>query len=101
MNNKNFCTLPVTGAQYIIGIEKKHDAGILLNYDDDDFSQAYGVDKQSFKSLTKDDILQPYIYTYLLIFSDFQMAGLMMLVIIYTFSTYNNSNFLQLLNQLN
>ena len=32
-----------------------------LNYDDDDYSQAYGQIKEAFKALTQDDILQPYI----------------------------------------
>ena len=36
-------------------------AGILLNFDDDDYSQGYHQIKEAFKALTKDDILQPYI----------------------------------------
>ena len=40
---------------------KYPDAGILLNYDDDDYSQGYHQIKEAFKVLTKDDILQPYI----------------------------------------
>ena len=38
-NNDTFCRLPVTCAQCFIGTEKQPDAGILLNYDDDDYSQ--------------------------------------------------------------
>ena len=39
LNNDTFCRLPVVSAQCIIGTEKYPDAGILLNYDDDDYSQ--------------------------------------------------------------
>ena len=39
LNNDTFCQLPVVSAQCIIGTEKYPDAGILLNYDDDDYSQ--------------------------------------------------------------
>ena len=52
---------PVTSAQCIIGTEKYPDSGILLNYEDDDYSQGYGQIKEAFKALTKDDLLQPYI----------------------------------------
>ena len=41
--------------------EKYPDAGLLLNYADDDYSQGYHQIKEAFKALTKDDILQPYI----------------------------------------
>ena len=60
LNNDTFCRLPVVSAQCIIGTEKYPDAGILLNYDDDDYSQGYQI-KEAFRALTKDDILQPYI----------------------------------------
>ena len=40
---------------------KYPDSGILLNYNDDDYSQAYGQIKEAFKALTKDNLLQPYI----------------------------------------
>ena len=59
--NDTFCRLPVVSAQYIIGTENYPDAGILLNYDDDDYSQGYHQYKEAFKALTKDDILQPYL----------------------------------------
>ena len=36
LNIDTFCRLPVVSAQCIIGTEKYPDAGILLNYDDDD-----------------------------------------------------------------
>ena len=61
LNNDISCRLPVVSAQCIIGTEKYPDAGILLNYDDDDCSQGYHQIKEAFKALTKDDILQPYI----------------------------------------
>ena len=48
-------------AQVIIGTERYPDSGILLNYDCDDYSQGYGLIKEAFKALTKDDILKPYI----------------------------------------
>ena len=57
LNNDTFCRLPVVSAQCIIGTEKYPDAGILLNYDDDDYSQVYHQIKEAFKALTKDDIL--------------------------------------------
>ena len=61
LNNDIFCRLPVTSAQCNIGTERYPDYAILLNYDDDDYSQGYGQIKEAFRALTKDDILQPYI----------------------------------------
>ena len=61
LNNDTFCRLPVVSAQCAIGTEKYPDAGILLNYDDDDYSQGYHQIKEAFKALTKDGILQPHI----------------------------------------
>ena len=61
LNNGTFRRLPVVSAQCIIGMEKYPDAGILLNYDDYDYSQGYHKIKKAFKALTKDDILQPFI----------------------------------------
>ena len=61
LNNDTFCRLPVVSAQCSFGTEKYSDAGILLNYDDADYSQSYHQIKKAFKALTKDDILQPYI----------------------------------------
>ena len=37
LNNDTFCRSPVTSDHCIIGTEKYPDAGILLNYDDDDY----------------------------------------------------------------
>ena len=61
LNKDTFCRLPVVSAQCIIGAGKYPDAGILLNYDDDNYSQGYHQIKEAFKALTKDEILQPYI----------------------------------------
>ena len=61
LNNDTFCRLPVVSAQCVIGTEKYPDTGILLNYDDYDYSQGCHQIKEAFKALTKDDILQPYI----------------------------------------
>ena len=38
LNNDTFCRLPVVSAQCVIGTEKYPDAGILLNYNDDDYT---------------------------------------------------------------
>ena len=61
LNNDTFYRPLVTSAQCIIGTEKYPDSGILLNYNDDNYSQGYGQIKEDFKALTKDNILQPYI----------------------------------------
>ena len=61
LNNDTFYRPLVTSAQCIIGTEKYPDCGILLNYNDDDYSQGYGQFKEAFKALTKDNLLQPYI----------------------------------------
>ena len=42
LNNDTFCSLFVVSVQCIIGTEKHPDAGILLNYDDDDDDYARG-----------------------------------------------------------
>ena len=61
LNNDTFYRPLVTSAQCIIGTEKYLDSAILLKYNDDDYSQGYGLIKQAFKDLTKDDIFEPYI----------------------------------------
>ena len=61
LNNDTFYRPLVTSAQCIIGTEKYPDNSILLNYNDDDYSQGYGQIKEAFKALTKDNLLQPYI----------------------------------------
>ena len=59
-NNDTFVRLPVISTQLAVGTERYPDCSILLNYDDDDYSQGYGQLKEAFRSLTKDDILKPY-----------------------------------------
>ena len=61
LNNDTFVRLPVISVQVVIGTERYPDSGILLNYDDDDYSQGYGQIKEAFKALTKDGILKPYL----------------------------------------
>ena len=66
------------------GLTKYPDAGVLLSYEDDDYSQGYTQIEEAFRVSTKDDILKSYIYqiTILVI----QMLGMMMFVIVFTFS---------------
>ena len=61
LNNDTFARLPVISAQVVIGTERYPEIGILLNHKEDDYSQGYGQIKEAFKTLTKDNILQPYI----------------------------------------
>ena len=61
LNNEYFVRLPVISVQVVIETERYPDTGILLNYCDDDYRQGYGQIKEAYKTLTKDDILQPYI----------------------------------------
>ena len=61
LNNDTFYRPLVTSAQCIIGTKKNPDSSILLNYNDDDYSQGYGQIKEAFKALTKDNLLQQYI----------------------------------------
>ena len=60
LNNDTFYRPLVTSAQCIIGTEKYPDSSILLNYNDDIYSQGYGKNKEAFKALTKDNLLQQY-----------------------------------------
>ena len=61
LNNDTFVRLPVISAQVVFGTERYPDSAILLNYEDDDYSQGYVQIKEASKALTKDNILQPYI----------------------------------------
>ena len=61
LNNDTFVRLPIISAQIITGTEMYTDSAILLNYNDDDYSQGYGQNEEAFKAFTKDDILQPYV----------------------------------------
>ena len=83
-NNDTFVRLPVISAQVIIGTERYPDSGILLNYEDDDYSQGNDQIKEAFKALTKDDILKPYQTE-----DDLdRIMKVIILVIIYTLSIY-------------
>ena len=48
LNNDTFYRPLVSSAQCIIGTEKYPDSGILLNYNDDDYSQRYAQTKKLF-----------------------------------------------------
>ena len=61
LKNDTFCRLPVVSAQCVIGTENYPNAGILLNYDDDDYSPGYSRIEEALRALTRVDILQPYI----------------------------------------
>ena len=82
LNNDFLCRLPVVSAQSIICIEKIPEAGISFTYYDNDYSQGYHQIKETFRALTKDNILQP---KYQLMISDLQTLGLMILDIVYMF----------------
>ena len=60
LNNDSFYR-PVISAQCISGTEKYPDSSILLNYNDDDYSEGYAQMKEVFRALSKVDILKPYI----------------------------------------
>ena len=53
--------MPVVSVQCIIGNEKYPDTGILLIFNDDDYSQGYHQIKEAFRALTHDNTLQPYL----------------------------------------
>ena len=59
LNNDIFYGPPVASSHVVIGTERYHDNGLLLDYKDDKYSQGYGQIKEAFKALTQDDILQP------------------------------------------
>ena len=60
LNNVTLVRLHSISDQVIIGTEKYPDSAILLNYNDDEYSQGYAQMKETFKALAKDNILQPY-----------------------------------------
>ena len=61
LSNDTFYKMPLTSVQCIVWTEKYPDIGISPNYTDDEYSQGYGQNKEAFKALTKDNILQAYI----------------------------------------
>ena len=82
LNNDTFYRPLVTSAQCIIGTEKYPDSNILLNFNDDDYSQAYGQIKEVLKALTKDNLFN-HIYQNMIL--DLLMM-VILLVIIYMLS---------------
>ena len=64
--NDTFYRPPITTAQCIIGTEKYPDSAILLNNNDEDYSQGYGLMKEAFKALNErcysSTIYNIYIY---------------------------------------
>ena len=79
LNDDTFCRLPVVSAQCNIGNERYPDAGILLNYEDDDYSQGYSQIKETFRALTK---MTSFNHIYLKTISYLTMLWLMISVII-------------------
>ena len=61
LNNDTFYRLPVTSAQCIIVTEKFPDSAISLNYNDHEYTQGCSQIKETFRALSKDDIIKPYI----------------------------------------
>ena len=61
LSNDTLYRPPVTFAQCITGTDKIPDSVILIIYKDVDYSQGYRQNKQDFRALTNDDILQSYI----------------------------------------
>ena len=60
LNNEPFYRPSITSAQCINSTDKNTDSAILLNYDDDKYSQGYGEIKETIRALTKHDNRQPY-----------------------------------------
>ena len=50
MNYDYFCRIPVTCSQGVIVTEKYPDAGIFMNYDNDDYSQDHGQSEKAFRA---------------------------------------------------
>ena len=61
LNNDTFYRLPVTSSNSVIGTEKYPDSPILINYDDDFYSQGYVRNEEAFRALAKHDILNSFI----------------------------------------
>ena len=96
LNNDTFVRLPIISAEVIIGTEKYPDSGTLLNYADDDYSQVYGQIEETFEALTKDNILQPYMYLKTILD---RLMMVIILVIIFTLSIYIIRKEFKALNQ--
>ena len=63
-NNDSFYRLPVVKAQCVLGGDKYPDTGVIITYEDHEYSQGNTQFKGVFRASTKDDIFQRYI-TYL------------------------------------
>ena len=61
LRNDSFYRLPATRAQCSMGTEKNPNAGILLIYDNNEYSQGSSQIKEVFRTLAKYDSLQPYL----------------------------------------
>ena len=103
LNNDSFYTPPATSAQWIFGTENYPDSGILINYDDDHYSQGNDQVKEAIRAPTQEDVLNPYISDHfldqltLMLLVKLQMI----LVIIITFSIDDIRKIKKLLNQFN
>ena len=93
LKNDTFYRPLVKSAQCFIGTEKSPVNSILKGFDEVEDFHSYVQSKESFTTLTKHDILKSYISDH-----DFRSTKVdvmllvklqMILVIIYTFSTYN------------
>ena len=84
-NSDTFFRPSVTSAQCIFGTEKHPDSAILLIFNDDDYSQGYSQVIEDFRSLTKDDTF--HHIDLIMVIEYLKMV--MILDIIYTFSTYD------------
>ena len=73
----------MASAQCIIGMEKYSDAGILIIYDGDDYNQGYAQIEEVFKALT---MIISFNHTDLMMISDLQTLGLIIVDIILMFS---------------
>ena len=50
LSNDLLCRLPVISAQAVVGMDKYLDAGILLNYEDEENSQGHAHIKECFEA---------------------------------------------------
>ena len=94
-DNDTFYRPPITSNQRIIGTEKDPDSGILINYDDHDYSQGYGQVTETFRAFTK-MISFNRIYLIKVLGHDKMM---MILIKIYTFLVYDIRKIWNLVNQ--
>ena len=53
--------LLVDSAQCIIGVGKNLESGLLINYDNDEYSQGYEQINEASRALTQDETLERYI----------------------------------------